>query len=78
MNSFQPQMKAKTRAATSAGLDIGSTTRTRAPTLVQPSIMAASSISMGIDSKYPARNHTEKAKLNAAYVVISDALVSTK
>lgn len=53
VNSFQDTRKPKTPVATRPGPSRGKVTRKKAPTFVQPSIMAASSRSTGTPSTNP-------------------------
>ena len=64
MYSFQLVMNAKTDVATSPGATSGSRIRTKAPSLVEPSTIAASSSSFGIPMMNPRSVQTEKGSAN--------------
>ena len=57
-NSFQVAMNENSATTAMPGAMIGTTTRTRAPSREQPSIMAASSISTGKSRRKPTSSHT--------------------
>src|SRR5262245_26638051 len=77
-NSFQACVNEKKVTTTRAGSDIGSTTRTRAPTRLQPSTRAASSNSMGTDLKYPMSNHVQNGTSNPRYAMMSPCRLSVR
>ena len=59
-NSFQVAMKAKRATTAMPGAMMGTITWMSARRREQPSIMAASSISMGNSRRKPTRSHTAK------------------
>ena len=64
MYSFQLVMNAKTDVATSPGATSGSRIRTKAPSLLLPSTIAASSRSFGMPRTKPRSVHTENGSAN--------------
>ena len=75
-NSFQDIIMAKIAVAAIPDLAIGSTTLLNAWSLVIPSIMAASSYSIGMPSKMPFIIHTVNERLRIIYTKINPILVS--
>src|SRR5262249_12353068 len=73
MYSFHAAMKVKIRAVTIPGKDRGSTILTSTPSVPHPSTAAASSISLGRETKNARRIQIAKARLKAALVRISAA-----
>ena len=63
-NSFQERVKEKKATTANAGNAIGMIIRKRTPTRVQPSTIAASSSSMGMDMKYPIKSQVQKGMVN--------------
>src|SRR3954447_21542025 len=59
-------------------IDIGTTTRTNAPRRLQPSIIAASSTSLGIALKKPSMSHEEKGTVKEGYTSTNDHNESSK
>src|SRR5215475_4709267 len=71
-NSCIVRVKAKMTTVRIAGTESGSTVFTKAPTTVQPSTMAASSISRGTDLKNPMNNQVQKGIVKVGYTSTSD------
>lgn len=70
MNSFHASMKQKTAVAAIPGADSGRIILVKALALVQPSILAASSSSLGIFLKNPLNNHIENGSEKTVYEII--------
>jgi hypothetical protein len=70
-------MNAKTEVATSPGATSGSRIRTKAPSRVEPSTIAASSSSFGIPMMKPRSVHTENGSAKVRYVTITPLSLST-
>ena len=77
MYSFHVVMNAKTDVATRPGATSGSRMRTKAPSRVLPSTIAASSRSFGMPRMKPRSVQTEKGSANVRYVTITPLSVFT-
>src|SRR6516162_6116171 len=71
-NSCMVSVNAKMITVRIPGSDRGSTVFTNAPMTVQPSTIAASSISRGIDLKNPISSQVQNGMVNVGYTTTSD------
>ena len=76
MNSWIVSVKAKITADRIPASEIGMMICTMARARLQPSTMAASSMSLGIDLKKPIKSHTQNGIVNDGYTTTSDHSVS--
>src|SRR5215510_7462570 len=77
-NSCIVSAKAKMTTVRIPGTESGSTVFTKAPTTVQPSTMAASSISRGTDLKKPMNSQVQNGIVKVGYTSTSDQSESCK
>src|SRR3979490_2511004 len=78
MNSCMERVNAKITRLRIPGMLTGSTTRIAAPSRLQPSTRAASSISRGTCLKNPAINHVQNGIVKVGYTTTSEYLESCK
>src|SRR6266446_10611104 len=71
-NSCMVSVKAKITTVRMAGSDSGRIVFTNAPTTVQPSTIAASSISRGTDLKNPMNSQVQNGMVKVGYTTTSD------
>src|SRR5262249_28031134 len=76
VNSWIVRVKAKMTADRMPASEIGMTICTMARARLQPSTMAASSMSLGTDLKKPMSSHTQNGMVNEGYTSTSDHSVS--
>src|SRR6266508_729283 len=76
MNSLAVSVKAKTTTATSPGKTSGTTVRTNAPSRLEPSTIACSSMSFGIVRKKPINSQTDTGIVIVGYTSTSDQVLS--
>jgi len=77
-NSFQEKMKHIIADAARPGAVRGNITLRKAPNLVQPSTIAASSKAVGISSKNPRIIQMTNEKLNVIYAITKTSFVSRR
>src|SRR2546426_9271903 len=78
VNSWIVSVKAKITADRMPASEIGMMICTIARARLQPSTIAASSMSLGIDLKNPMRSHTQNGIVNDGYTTTSDQSVSCR
>src|SRR6516165_4866331 len=71
-NSCMVSVNAKMTTVRTAGSESGRIVFANAPTTVQPSTIAASSISRGIDLKNPISSQVQNGMVNVGYTTTSD------
>src|SRR6516164_3867775 len=71
-NSCMVSVNAKITTVRIPGTESGSTVFTNAPMMVQPSTIAASSISRGTDFKNPMNNQVQNGMVKVGYTTTSD------
>src|SRR5215469_5440482 len=71
-NSCMVSVNAKMTTVRIAGSESGSTVFTKAPIMVQPSTIAASSISRGTDLKNPISSQVQNGIVKVGYTTTSD------